>query len=263
MASATETLAAAPDPMSALQTPSDPSMAQPQEGAPMPQGPPQTAPEAPQSPPGPPEQNVAEGASLDPKTQQKVESYVSVLMNELHSPDTRDDVLEILKSSKDPYMTVPQAAMTINDQAQSKITKQGGRVDTNTMFLASQYLVSDLMEIGNTFGVFKVGQEDFKELYQDSLQMYIQRGLKDKSIDPIELQTTAEKFMTDNEKIGGHYLAEKQGLPFEPQTTQMMAQVEQKTTAKVQAQEADRRSQEAKQQMDQQARSALLAQGGQ
>ncbi|MBV5342759.1 hypothetical protein JZU68_03790, partial [bacterium] len=78
-------------------------------------------------------------------------------------------------------MTVPQAAMTINDQAQSKITKQGGRIDTNTMFLASQYLVSDLMEIGNTFGVFKVGQEDFKELYQDSLQMYIQRGLKDKS----------------------------------------------------------------------------------
>jgi len=284
MASAQETLAQAPmppsmvaDPMSALQ---QPSMAQPQEGAPTtapPQGMPQEVPQSPQAvqegtapvtPSGPPttqsggsEQNVTE-LEMDPKVKQKVESYVSVLMNELHSPDTRDDIIEILKSSSDPFMTIPQAAMTVNDMAKAKISKQGGKIDSATMFGASQYLVGDLMEIGNTFGIFQTTKEDFPELYQDSLQMYIQRGLKDKSIDPIELQNTAEKFMTENQRIGGHFMAEKQGMPYEPQSTQMMAQVESQTRTKVQAEEANKRSLEAKAQMDQQSRQALLSQQG-
>ena len=203
-------------------------------------------------------------ANLDPKLKEKAESYISVLMNELHAPETREDVLEMLKSSSDPSMTIPQAAMAINDAAAMKIKKSGGRVDIPTMFLGSQYLVGDLMEIGNTFGIFETTKEDFPDLYQDSLQMFIQRGLKDGTIDPIELQLTGEKIMSENQKIGGHYLAEKNGIPYQPTQQQVLQQNEQSTTRKVRAEELDKQSKQAKMQNDQQVRQALLmsSQGG-
>ena len=201
---------------------------------------------------------------IDPKLKEKAESYISVLMNELHAPETREDVLDMLKSSSDPFMTIPQAAMAINDAAAMKIQKSGGRVDISTMFLGSQYLVGDLMEIGNTFGIFETTKEDFPDLYQDSLQMFIQRGLKDGTIDPIELQLTGEKIMSDNQKIGGHYLAEQQGIPYQPTQQMVLQQNERATTRKVRAEELDKQSKTAKQQNDQQVRQALLmsSQGG-
>jgi len=85
----------------------------------------------------------------DPKAKSKAENYVNILMNELHSPQTRDDVLDILRSSKDPFITIPQAALVINDAAKVKIERSGGKVDMQTMFMGSPYLVGDLMELGN------------------------------------------------------------------------------------------------------------------
>ena len=58
-----------------------------------------------------------------------MEDYTSLLMNLMHSPKTRDDVIGILGSSKDPYMTIPQAAMAINDAAANQIQQGGGKVD--------------------------------------------------------------------------------------------------------------------------------------
>lgn len=246
-----------PNAQPTAQEPTQTSSAQPQQTA---SGTPQ-APQKPQEVQG----SAQQDNEADPKLKQKVDSYVSILMNELHGPETRDDVVDILKSSKDPFMTVPQAALTINDMAKLKIEQAGGRVDINTQFLASQYLVSDLMEIGNSFGVFKTSEKDFPDLYQDSLQMYIERGLKDGSIDPIELQLEGEKFMTQNQKIGGHYLAQEEGMPYEPQQTQMLTQFERSTRAKVRAEELDKQSKVKKQENDQQIKQALLmqAQGGQ
>lgn len=204
--------------------------------------------------------NASDLSQLDPQKRKKIEGYITVLMNELHGKETRDDVIEILKSSKDPYITIPQAALAVNDAAANKIAKSGGRIDLNTQFVASQYLVSDLMEIGNSFGIFKTDQKDYPELLQDSLQMYIERGLKNGSIDPIELQVTAEKFMSKNQKIGGHYFAQQAGLPYAPQATQIMQQVEQKTTRDVRGQVASEQAKAAKAQNDQQVRQALVNQ---
>jgi hypothetical protein len=195
---------------------------------------------------------------LDAKSKAKAENYVSILMNELHSPQTRDDVLEILKSSKDPFITIPQAALVINDAAKVKIERSGGKVDMQTMFLGSPYLVGDLMELGNAAGIFQVTKEDFPDLYQDSLQMYIQRGLKDGSIDPIELQLAGEKVMSQNQRVGGQYLAQEQGMPHAPTQAQILQQKERSTKQKVMTQVEDQRSKEVKAQNDQQVRQALL-----
>ena len=62
-------------------------------------------------PPAPPTENPTEEPQRTPKDQpvnpedqkkqDKVDSYVVALMNELHGSETRDDVLEILKNGKD------------------------------------------------------------------------------------------------------------------------------------------------------------------
>lgn len=225
-----------------------------------PQGPTQQVPAGP-----PPEAQADPNAQAPPekdpkKAAGKVDHYVTVLMNELHGPETRDEVLDILKSSDDPYITIPQAALAVNDMAAMKVQQAGGRLDLNTQFQASQYLVSDLMEIGNAFGLFKVDQKDFGDLLEDSLQGYIERGLEDGSIDPIELQLTAEGFMTQNQKVGGHYLAQEHGMPYEPQQQQVIAQVERSTARRVKSEESARQAQMAKQQQDEMIR--MQQQGG-
>lgn len=161
---------------------------------------------------------------VDPSMQKKVEDYASILMTIMHGPETRDDVLEMLSSSPDPFITVPQAAITVNDIARQKIEKQQGKVDEATMLAASQYLVGDLIELGEAAGKFQVSPEDNAELYQDAVQMYIERGLKSGEIDPIELQLAGEQFMSTNQKVGGQYLAQEQGLGYEPSQGQMLNQ---------------------------------------
>lgn len=196
---------------------------------------------------------------VSPEMQGKVDDYTSILMNLMHSKNTRDDVINMLKSSKDPYITIPQAAMAINDSASNQIKTQGGKgVDIETQFMASQYLVQDLMEIGNAYQLFQVSQEDFGPLLQDSMQMYIERGLKDGSIDPIELQLTAESAMTENQRIGGQYLAQQCGLGHAPNQQQVIQQTEARTKRDTMAQVQKQQADQAKAQRDQMVQQALM-----
>ena len=163
----------------------------------------------------------------DKKVQDRIDNYVVVLMNELHGSETRDAVLDILKNGKDPYIGIPEAAMAVNDAAVAKFEQNGVNVDLNTQFNASVYLVNDLMELGSKFGFFEVTQDDFAPLLEDSLQTYVERGLKDGTIDPIELQLTAEKFTSENQRIAGLYHGQENGVPPAPQQQQIIHQIQQ------------------------------------
>jgi len=164
---------------------------------------------------------------VDQKVQDRIDSYVVALMNELHGSETRDDVLDILKNGKDPYIGIPEAAMVVNDAAVAKFEQNGVEVDLNTQFNASMYLVNDLMELGSKFGFFEVTQDDFAPLLEDSLQTYVERGLKNGTIDPIELQLTAEKFTSENQRIAGLYYGQENGVPPAPQQQQIIHQLQQ------------------------------------
>ena len=209
---------------------------------------PSTAPQkGPIAPPAPPTGNPTEEPQRTPtdqpvnpedqKKRDKIDSYVVALMYELHGSETRDDVLDILKNGKDPYIGIPEAAMAVNDAAVAKFEQNGVKVDLNTQFNASQYLVNDLMEIGSRFGFFEVTQDDFAPLLEDSLQTYVERGLKDGTIDPIELQLTAEKFTSENQRIAGLYHGQENGVPPAPQQQQIIYQIQQNAAREATAEE--------------------------
>lgn len=198
----------------------------------------------------------------DKKKQDKIDSYVVALMNELHGSETRDDVLDILKNGKDPYIGIPEAAMAVNDAAVAKFEQNGVKVDLNTQLNASQYLVNDLMEIGSKFGFFEVTQDDFAPLLEDSLQTYVERGLKDGTIDPVELQLTAEKFTSENQRIAGLYHGQENGVPPAPQQQQIIHQIQQNAAREATAEEKKKQAVAAGQQQKQQ-QQQLMAQAQQ
>ncbi len=208
----------------------------------------------------PPAENTTEEPQRtleDKKVRDRIDSYVVALMNELHGSETRDDVLDILKNGKDPYIGIPEAAMAVNDAAVAKFEQNGVEVDLNTQFNASAYLVNDLMELGSKFGFFEVTQDDFAPLLEDSLQTYIERGLKNGTIDPIELQLTAEKFTSENQRIAGLYYGQKNGVPPALQQQQIIHQLQQNA-----AREATEKERKKQLQQQQQLMAQAQQQGG-
>lgn len=139
----------------------------------------------------------------------------------LHSKEARGDIYEILKGGH-PDEVIPQAAMLVNSKMEEGIRGRGQKPDAEALVLGAQYLVSDLIEIGNTGGFFEVTEEgQIATILQNTIQQYIQKGLKDGTVDPVELQKMVEPMLNEGATKIGQEVTEKHGLPGEP--TQEMA----------------------------------------
>jgi len=177
------------------------------------------------------------------EVQRGAETYSIVLMKFLHGPQTRDLVMDILKSSKEPFDTVPEAMNKLNEMA-AKTAEQGGQeISQDVQLAASVFLFSDIVDLGEAAGIFQVPEEERIELYQDCLELHVQKGLKDGSIDPIQLQLDTEELLTEQQKAGGMGLAEFSGTPTELSQAQM---TEQYAKGEVRKADAGRLDQETK-----------------
>ncbi len=147
---------------------------------------------------------------------QKDKAYVSGLLKILHSKKTAPMVEDMLKSG-DPQTTIPATALQVNQLMEDSIKeKSGSKPELTTIFAGGVFLVNDLVEIGNTAGFFNVDpQKDLEPIMKDTFQQYIQKGLKDKTIDPVELQAIAEPLMSDKQRAYGMNVAKQGGIPEE------------------------------------------------
>lgn len=162
----------------------------------------------------------------DPKVQQLIQrgkKYEVVLMNLLHGKQTREDVLAVLKSNPDPYVSVPTAAMTINDMGVAHMKQGGVEVDPAVQMVASSLLLNDLLLLGEGAEAFQLQEGDAEAILEDTYQQYIHRGLKDKSIDPIQLQAEVQKVMTEEQAVGGVMMMPK-GMGAQPSRQAMTEQ---------------------------------------
>lgn len=155
----------------------------------------------------------ARGEDIDPKTKQQIDVYSTMLTKFIHGKETRDKVLEMLQAGN-PVDAVPPAAIAINEQAEQAMK---GKVTPDVVLGASVTLVSDLIEVGIAAGLFeKPSDEDISFIYQDTLQIYIEKGLKDGSIDPVQLQRDVEPLMSDEQRKAGMAMAKETGVGDEP-----------------------------------------------
>jgi hypothetical protein len=185
--------------------------------------------------------NATGGDIGDPKIQEiikKAKGYETVLKNLIHGNKTRDEVIEMLKAGGDAITSVPQAAMTINDMGLATMKQGGITVEPSVQMVASAYLIDDLMELGEASQAFTLEEGSVDAIMEDTYQMYIERGLTDKSIDPIQLQLEAEQAMTEEQTAAGLVMGGGE-LPMRPTQQAMTEQYAQgKVNTKVNAMEA-------------------------
>jgi len=137
------------------------------------------------------------------KIMQQAKAYETVLKNIIHGEETRDDVIEMLTSVPDPLVSMPQAAMTINDMGVATMKQGGVNVSQEVQMVASGFLLDDLSMLGEATQTFTMGEEEMAAVMEDTFQIYVERGLEDGSIDPIQLQLETEKLMSKEQIAAG------------------------------------------------------------
>jgi hypothetical protein len=148
---------------------------------------------------------------LDPKLLRQSESLIAGLMKLTHSKETRDQVMELLQSG-DPIQAVPATANMIYQQLEG-MSKKAVEVDNEVKLTAMSVLVSDLLDLGTSAGVFQISEEQVGPILEASIQQYIQRGIEEGTIDPVELQAQVEQLMPPEQRQKGLELAGKTGVP--------------------------------------------------
>lgn len=172
-----------------------------------------------------PVQGSPEQPPMDPKLEREVQAYVMGLSKMLHGKQTQPQVVSMLKSVEDPSKSIPQIALLVNDQMEQAVKGKGKKPSLDVLLGAAQFLVGDLIEMGNAMGVFQLEtEEQIAPILQSTMQTYIEKGLKDGSVDPIELQKKVEPMMPEQDRIKALEIAKAEGLPTEPnQLTAMEA----------------------------------------
>ncbi len=155
--------------------------------------------------------------NLSPKQKQEIDSYITMMMDFVHNKKTSKSILDMLKSGQ-PEQTIPQTALRVNSMAEQMVQKETGSPPSSFAKIgASIYLVSDLIEVGNAAGLFNISDENqIKSIYKDTLQKYIHNGIKDGSIDPVELQQAAEPLLSEEQRNAGSEVGIKAGVSARP-----------------------------------------------
>jgi len=173
----------------------------------------------------------AQGQDIDPQTKQQIDVYSTMLTKFIHGKETQAQVLKMLQAG-DPIKAIPPAAIAINEQAEQAMKT---KPSTDVVLGASVTLVADLIEVGIAAGLFeRPSDEDISFIYQDTLQIYIEKGLKDGSIDPIQLQKDIEPLLSDEQREAGMQIGQQAGVGEEPDER---AVLEQYTNSRVSASE--------------------------
>jgi len=148
------------------------------------------------------------------KKKKEYASYIDMLMYTIHGEKTRDGIIEML-SSDAPERSVPATALRVNKSVEDGIKKKGQKVANDTKAAGASYLVGDLVELGNTANLWdkQVNADEMKGYLQETMSKYIHTGIKEGTIDPVELQKEVEPLLTDEQRAVGDQLSQRANLP--------------------------------------------------
>lgn len=154
---------------------------------------------------------------VDPKVKKKIQAYTGIISNFLHGNQTKRQVEAMLQSAP-PETSIPQTALTVNAQVEGALRERGEEPALDVRLAGGVHLVSSLIEIGNAGGFWpEISLEDGLATYlEPTMKEYIHNGIKNGTVDPVELQQSVEPLMNEEEKSLGMKGAEAAGVPKEP-----------------------------------------------
>lgn len=142
---------------------------------------------------------------------EQVKTLAAGMIDMAHDERMSKHLHQMLQAGQ-PQVSVPQAAMTVYQQFKNAL---GGKAKMGLEMRLSAYtaLTGELIEFGNEAGIFNLNEQGVTETMQNSFQLFVETGLKDKSIDPIELQEVVEPLMNSQQQQLGNEAAQQTGVP--------------------------------------------------
>lgn len=159
---------------------------------------------------------------VSPEKMKQVQTVNATLTDMLYHPDGKEAIKSMLKQAP-PEQSIPMATNTIFMKFED-MSKQGGKgeVPLDVKLAGGVHLFSEVVEMAEDLGIIPedTQPEQLQPLMKQTFQQYIQRGLKDGSMDVIELQQAVEPLLTGEEREIGLHFASAMGTPTEMQQTQ-------------------------------------------
>lgn len=213
-------------------------------------------------------QGQPQGKEMPPALKKKVTAYNAGISQMLHNPKTRNGVYEMLKGGQ-PEVDIPKAAIAVNKQMEKAVSKEG-KPSLTVLLQGGLFTVGELIDIGHAGGFFQLEEQDVGLILQDTIQQYIETGLKDKSIDPVELQEAVEPLLNEEQRGIGAQVGQQAGMDERPGTSaamekyagQQVARAEKRFSDKAAGEAKAQRSDANRQPKQQQPQGFLQQQGG-
>lgn len=161
---------------------------------------------------------LIQGQEVDEETQHQMDAYIMTLMNIVHSDQTGNSMVELLKAGP-PEQSVPQASLEANAIVEKALKGKGIEPKDEVKMAGAMYLAADLTELGNSSGAWEQPVEDPQAVigyFQSTLQKYVHKGIKEGTIDPVELQAQTEPMLNEQQLAVGIKGAEALELPPSP-----------------------------------------------
>lgn len=161
-----------------------------------------------------------QGVEADPEMMKQLDSINGAMVDMMYNPKTKAQVQKMLKDSP-PEMSVPATTNMLMQRFEDIMTPKNGPMDLQMRLGVGVTTFGEVLELGTTMGVIQEPNEQTtQQLLQATIQQYIQKGLKEKTIDPVELQLAVEPLMTPEEQAMGRGMGQQTGVPGKP-TEQM------------------------------------------
>ena len=168
---------------------------------------------------GPPVEQGVQESDLPTEAQnlsEEDQGYLNGLVKLMHSKKTAPAIEDMLESWE-PEKSIPLTALKVNEMMEQEARKGGKPPSLELLFSSAIVVVSDLVAIGNAKGIFEVVEEEHvAAILQATIQQYVEKGLEEGTIDPVELQQKAEAMMTPEDREAGINMGATDGIPTSP-----------------------------------------------
>jgi len=141
----------------------------------------------------------------------------------MYEPKTKGSVQKMLQSGP-PEMTIPAVTNQLMGRFEDIMRPKNGEMSLDMKLGVGVMAFTEVSTLASAMGMIpkKLTDDQTSGLLKDTMQQYIQRGLKEKTIDPIELQLAVEPLLTPEEQMMARQSGQAMGVPGKPTGQQNM-----------------------------------------
>ena len=151
-------------------------------------------------------------AELGPAQRAQLDAYEDNATIAVFSEESQPAILQALQKGEEPVKGLAETAFFVHKQLESSLSGQGEKMTEITMALGAAHLVSELVVLAEAANLYTLTPEQRLEAYRQAIMKYFEAGLKDGSIDPVELQKSMEPLMNKDQREFGMQHMEQSGI---------------------------------------------------